>query len=140
MVVGHLDRHQALMGIKRDMARLRSFGIQHLAAVSVLDHFERVRARLVKRQLTEVETLRPAIRQAGLPLPLGKIGAERVGRGLVSRHQAEPKALGLDHRTALEHLCARNNGRGRLGGCSCFRTRTPSRRPEQLPHRSWHPA
>ena len=68
MVVGHLDRHQALMGINRDMARLRSCGIQRLAAVSVLDHFERVRARLVKRQLTEVESLRPAVRQAAYRL------------------------------------------------------------------------
>ena len=119
MVVGHLNRHRAFMGVERDVARLRSSGIQRLAAVSVLDHFERVRTRLCKRQLVlmliEVESLRPAIRQAAYRCLLGKIGAERVGRGLVSRHQAEPKAFRFGHRAALEHLCARNNGRGRLG-------------------------
>ena len=108
------------MGIKRDMARLRSFGIQRLAAVSVLAHFERVRARFVKQRLIEVETLRPTVRQAAYRYLLRKIGAERVGRGLVSRHQAEPKALGFGHRTALEHLCARNCGRSGFGTVAVF--------------------
>ena len=40
------------------------------------------------------------VRQAAYRYLLRKIGAERVGRGLVSRHQAEPKALGFGHRTA----------------------------------------
>ena len=120
MVVGHLDRRQALMGIKRYMARLRSFGIQRPATISVLDHFERIHARLVKRQLTEVETLRPAIRQAAYRCLLGKFGAERVGRGFVSRHQAEPEALSFGHRTTLEHLCARNCGHSGFGIVAVF--------------------
>ena len=120
MVVGHLDRHQALMGIKRDMARLRSFGIQRLAAVSVLDHFERVRARFVKQQFIEVESLRIAIRQTAYRCLLRKIGVERVGRGFVSRHQAEPKALSFGHRTTLEHLCARNRGHSGFGAVAVF--------------------
>ena len=120
MVVGHLNRYRAFMGVERDVARLCSFGIQRLAAVSVLDHLERIRARFVKRQLTEVETLRPAIRQAAYRCLLRKIGAERVGRGLVSRHQAEPEALSFGHRTTLELLCARNRGHSGFGAVAVF--------------------
>ena len=60
------------------------------------------------------------VRQAAYRCPFGKIGAERIGRGLISRCQAELEAFSFGHRTALEHLCARNRGHSGFGAVVVF--------------------